>query len=133
VVVAAGTTDSTPRGTTIDIFFIFSGGYCRTSASTPQGPTIVVFYIFGGGCCRTTDSTPLGGLPSKSSTSLVVATVGLLTLLPRGPTIDVFFIFGGGCYRTTDSTPRVLAIGVLLNLVSATSIFLATPTRGPLR
>jgi hypothetical protein len=34
-VVAAGNTDSTPRGPAIDVVFIFSGGYCRTTDNTP--------------------------------------------------------------------------------------------------
>jgi hypothetical protein len=84
----------------------------------PRGPAIDVFLNFGGGGARDTDSTP------------------------RGATIDDLLNFGGGCYwtlvvaaaRHSGGTPQGgAAIDVWLNLVPAASIFLTTPTMGPLR
>jgi hypothetical protein len=56
---------------------------------------------------------PPGGPPSTSSTS-VVAAVGLPTASPRGPAINVFN-FGGGCCRSTNSTPRGPANDVFIS------------------
>jgi hypothetical protein len=56
---------------------------------------------------------PPGGPPSTSSTS-VVAAVGLPTASPRGPAINVFN-FGGACCRSTNSTPRGPANDVFIS------------------
>jgi hypothetical protein len=69
----------------------------------PRGPTIDVFN-FGGGRCRTCRQHQLGGPPSTSSTSVVVA-AGPAASTPRGPAIDVFN-FGGGRCRILPPAPQ---------------------------
>jgi hypothetical protein len=88
VVAAAENTDSTPRGSSIDVF------------------------NFGGGRYRKYRQHPPSDLSSMSSSSSMVVAVRLSASTTRRPAIDVFFIFGGGCCRTSASTPRRPAIDV---------------------
>jgi hypothetical protein len=67
VVVAAGNTDSTPKGPTIEVFFNFGGGCYQKYRQHPQGPAIDVFFDFGDGCCREYWQHSLGGSPSTFS------------------------------------------------------------------
>jgi hypothetical protein len=60
VVAAARLRPAPPTGPTIDVFFNFGGGYCRTSARTPRGP------------------------PLTSSSTSVVAATGLRPAPPKG-------------------------------------------------
>jgi hypothetical protein len=70
MVAAVGLPTAPTSGAVIDVFFIFGGDHCRTSASTPRGPSLT------------------------SSTSVVV-TARNTDNTPKGAAIDVFYISGG--------------------------------------
>jgi hypothetical protein len=86
----------------------------------------------GGGRCQTRRQHPQGGLPSMSSSSSVVATVGPIDSTPKGPAINVFFIFHGGRYRTHwQHNPRVPPSMSSTYLMVATARPAVSTARGP--
>jgi hypothetical protein len=106
VVAAAGATDSTSQGACHRHLLQLQWWLLlELSTAPPWGPAIDVFFNFGGGCCW----SYWQHLPGGSHQGLIQPQWWLLSELPA-ETIDIW-----------------------LNLVPVISIFLATPTRGPLR
>jgi hypothetical protein len=152
VVAIAKNTDITPRGPTIDVFYIGGGRYREYRQHTPgahhqrllhlqwwllpdfsqhpQGPTFDVFN-FGGGRCRDYRQHPLGGLPSTSSSSSVVA-VARLRPAPLGGPPSTSSTLVVAAAKNTDSTPRAPASTSFISMVAAARNTDNTPRGSPL-
>jgi hypothetical protein len=130
VVDAAGPAGSAARRPAIHIILKLGAGHYRTCQQRPpRGATIDVVFKLGGGRCRTRWQYPLGGLPSTTSSTSVVDTVGPTGSAPQGPqhryrlqtrwwtlpdppttplggpAIDIIFKLGGERCRTHEQRP----------------------------
>jgi hypothetical protein len=115
-------------GPAIDVFFNISGGRCQTHRRCPPGshhrrllqhwwwPLLDPLAAPPRGLPSTSSSTlvvdtagpadsALGGQPLMCSSTLVVAASGPTDSAPRWPAIDVFFNIGGGCRQTHRQCP----------------------------
>jgi hypothetical protein len=119
------TTNSTPRGFTIDIFNFVDDRCWKYQQHPPVGPpstlssssvvgaaiqptaphrrSTIDVLNFGGGRCWKYRRHPPGGPPSTSSSSSVVGAAGLPTAPPGARR---FFHFGGGCCRKSRQHPQ---------------------------
>jgi hypothetical protein len=129
----------------------------RNTDSTPRGPPSTSSLASLVAAAKNIDSTPQGARHRRLVQLSWWPLPEIPIALPRGPAIDVFFNFGGGHYRKYRQHPqgprhrcllqlwrwllldiptahlRGSTIDISLNLIPATSVSLATPTRGPLR
>jgi hypothetical protein len=90
MVAAAGAPDSTPRGPAIDVFINYDGGRCRSSRQHPQGARHRRLHQLRWWPLPELPTAPLGGLPSTSSSTTMVAAAGAPGSTPRGPAIDAW-------------------------------------------
>jgi hypothetical protein len=101
-------------GPAIDVFFNISGGRCQTHRRCPPGSHHRRLLQHWWWPLLDPLAAPPRGLPSTSSSTLVVDTAGPADSSPRGPAIDVFFNLGGGCFWTHRQCPQVACNRCLL-------------------
>jgi hypothetical protein len=90
VVAAVGPASSTPRGTTIDVFFNFGGGRRWTHRQRPPGGMpLTSSSTFMVAATAPASSTPQGARHRHLLQTTLVAAAGPTGSTPRGPAIDV--------------------------------------------